>query len=93
MWKKQQRYRYPIVKVGSTDRDIIDRVTTLLNVRVPEFHRRRREHWKDQWVVVLLGQPAVDVMRQVLPHMGERRSAKIREIISAWEANGSKRAA
>lgn len=90
-WKKQKRYQYPMVKVGSTDRDIIDRVREMWGGPVPEFHRRRRAHWKDQWIVARVGQPAVVVMQQVLPYMGERRAAKIQEILSRWEEHGSRK--
>jgi hypothetical protein len=79
-------YSTPKIKVGSTDLDVIQRVAELWGTRL-EFHRRRQDHWKDQWVVCKAGAPAVEIMRQVLPWMGERRSAKIQEVIAEWEGS------
>ena len=78
-------YVMPTIKVGSTDLDVIQRVQEMWGAKHLQFHRRRQPHWKDQWIVTRSGEPAVKTMRQILPHMGERRSAKIRELIEAWE--------
>lgn len=89
VFKKQKRrngvYVMPVIKVGSTDLDVMQRVAEMWGAKHMQFHRRRQPHWKDQWIVTRSGQPAVETMRQILPWMGERRAAKIRELIAAWE--------
>lgn len=81
-----RNYLIPIVKVNSTDKDVIERAAFLLGTSSLQFEPRRKEHWKDQWKVHIYGKRAVDIMQQILPWMGERRAAKIQEIIAAWEA-------
>jgi hypothetical protein len=86
-YMKRQRsdYLMPMVKVGGTDLDTIQYAAQLLGNPAVQFERRRQAHWKDQWKVYKHGQPAVEVMKQILPWMGSRRSEKIREIIAIWE--------
>jgi hypothetical protein len=35
------------------------------------------------------GNRAIEVMRLILPYMGERRTARIREILGIWEARNA----
>ena len=73
------RGKYPRIRVGMKDRDVVGRVATLIGARVrvslkpapfaPMFHTE------------VQGERAAELMRQVLPHMGARRSSKIAEIL------------
>lgn len=63
-----------------TDRDVIERAAAMF-VRKPR-PRKTREGRKQLWTVSITGWPAIDWMRVLLPHMGERRSDRIREILS-----------
>jgi hypothetical protein len=70
--------------VKMTDKDVIERVHRLLAPRrarvrhVPE----RRPHKQDCWEVTVTGSEAEELMRRLLPFMGERRAAKITELLS-----------
>ncbi len=74
-------YSYPKVGFHSTDRDVVEHVAELWGGPALESHPRRQAHWKDQWGVAKVGRPAEEIMRRILPYMGERRSAKIRDLI------------
>lgn len=73
------RGKYPRVRVGMTDRDVVGRAATLLGGRV-RLTLKPKPH-SAMWHTEISGAKAVDVMTAVLPHMGARRSAKIAEIL------------
>lgn len=81
-----KNYALPMIKVGGTDRDVIRKAADLLGTATLQFERRRKDHWKDQWKVHAYGGKAVEIMQQILPWMGERRAAKIQEVIAEWES-------
>lgn len=75
------RAKYPRVRVGMTDRDVIGRVATLIGSRVTvRFHQRPH---KTTWHAEVSGPKAVEVMEAILPHMGSRRSGDIGDAL-AW---------
>ena len=73
------RGRYPRVRLGMTDRDVVGRAATLIGGRV----RLSLKPVPAQatWHVEVSGTKAVEVMRAILPHMGARRSAKIATVL------------
>ena len=67
------------ISIGSTDRDIVEKVALLFNVSVQEEKRRKnaRPHWKDVFTVRVRGLNAVNIMKQLRPLMGVRRKQQI----------------
>jgi hypothetical protein len=92
---------YPAIKVVMVDRDVIERVAACFR----QFSRTGR--CKVQIVqgrpvsdtgtagttyeATIVGWPAVDLMQEILPWMGERRTAKINELISDYKRSGARR--
>ena len=73
----------PYIKVSMTDKDVIERVATMWNTTV------RKATWgpkatKQQYVTNLHGQKrTAQLLRRLLPHMGQRRSQRITKMIAA----------
>lgn len=77
------RGKYPRIRLGMTDRDVVGRAATLLGGRVRLSLRGAPE--QAMWHVEISGRKADAVMRMILPFMGARRSAKIAAILGhAW---------
>ncbi len=66
----------------SVDRDVLEKAAALMGT-VVQTPNRRTVTGKQVYTVWLSSTKAVDLMKQLLPHMGDRRSKKIREIIEA----------
>jgi hypothetical protein len=80
-------YSSPRITVNMTDEDVIQRVATLFNTKVytmPKYARDGYAPPKQQWRATLTGARAVALMEAMLPWMGERRSAKIAEILTEF---------
>lgn len=73
------RGKYPRIRLGMTDRDVVGRAATLLGGKVRLSLKPRPQ--AAMWHVEVSGAKAVALMRRVLPFMGARRSAKIAEIL------------
>jgi len=75
-------YRYPKVVVGMTDRDIIERVAGLIGGSVYDMPRQpgRKAAFRAQ----VSGVKAAEWMRRLYPWLGERRRAKIDEILKEY---------
>ncbi|SCL32937.1 hypothetical protein GA0070616_4594 [Micromonospora nigra] len=73
------RGRYPRIRIGMTDRDVVGRVATLMGVSVRVSFRPAPHaamfHAEAQ------GPKAEAVLRALLPHMGARRSARIAQVL------------
>jgi hypothetical protein len=75
----------PIVKVKMTDLDVIQRAQGIMGIRRYTIEKVSQPQYKPQYLIRLTGKRAAALMLVLLPHMGERRAAKIREIISVVE--------
>ena len=73
------------VSVQTTDRDIAQRVATLLNGTV-YLTGKRKPHHKQAYMVRLTGARAEYCMRLVRPYMGIRRGARIDECLEVAES-------
>lgn len=73
------RGKYPRMRIGMTDRDVVGRAATLMGVSVRLSLKPKP--YAAMWHAELSGTRAVEIMRALLPHMGARRSAKIAEIL------------
>lgn len=79
----KKRNQLPVVQANSTDLDTITRAAKLMEatrVGNPEL----RPGYKPIYYVKVTGYRAANVMRQILPLMGERRSQKITEVLAGW---------
>lgn len=72
----------PMVKVVSTDRDVLEHYGSLVlrPVRGPYIDDRARR--KPQWEVNVCGRKAIALMAVLLPYMGLRRAKKIRTVLA-----------
>jgi hypothetical protein len=73
------RGRYPRVRLGMTDRDVVGRAATLLGGKVRLSLKGAPA--QAMWHVEVSGSKAEAAMKAILPHMGARRSAKIATIL------------
>lgn len=83
------RGRYPRIRLAMTDRDVVGRAATLLGASIRGSLRARP--YRSTWHTEISGERAAAVMREVLPFMGARRSAKIAEVLGeyAFQRDGS----
>ncbi len=72
----------PSIQLSLTDLDIVERVSRLwkTTLRGPQ---RRQGSKKDVWVTAVYGSDAVGWMLTLFSMLGERRRAKIKEILSS----------
>lgn len=73
------RAKYPRVRVGMVDRDVVGRAATLMGSRVTL--RLHTAPAQATWHAEVSGEKAVQVMEAVLPHMGSRRSGAIATVL------------
>lgn len=78
-------YRTPCVEIAMTDQDCILKIAKILcsNNKI-RIRKSKCSRHKDVWVWRARYAPAVHIMQLILPHMGVRRSAKIREILNEY---------
>lgn len=86
-WNKDRkyRYRYPAIRVGMTDCDVIERAAAMFGTKVyqiPIYNPQRKQAWK----AGVTGEAAAVWMQALRPWLGERRSAKVDEILTEYEA-------
>lgn len=78
------------VGVKSTDKDVVERFARLADA--PGVHPSRSVFTdsrgvvsrKQAWSACVTGYLAVELMKLVLPEMGQRRSARIKQLLGTW---------
>lgn len=72
-----------------TDEDVVARVAKLMgtSVRRQVDRRSKKKGWKPVFAAILKGSRAVEMMREVLPYMGKRRTQQIRKAISCYRGD------
>lgn len=78
----EEKYTRAVISIKMTDRDVIERVADLVGGQRITLMRAERAGYKDQYRVRLRGARAREIMQLILPYMGERRAAKIRECLT-----------
>jgi hypothetical protein len=74
------RGKYPRIRLAMTDRDVVGRAATLMDTTIRlALHPAPA---KPTWHTEVSGTRAAAIMRELLPHMGARRSAKIAEALA-----------
>jgi len=72
------------VSLAMTDADIVGRIVSILEIKNRvSTHQRPLENRKLELTAYAHGADAERIMRLLKPHLGERRRAKINEILSA----------
>lgn len=83
---KRKRFIYPAVSVVMTDKDVLDRLASVVgHGKIRERHSqqlRDNPHYKRQYVWTLVGSKAEHLMLQIRPWMGERRRDRIDEVLA-----------
>lgn len=78
--------RRPVLVVGlkMTDEDVVERAVKLWPVagRITIEENNHKPRWAKTYKATWHGQRAEDLMVLVLPYMGQRRSAKIKECLA-----------
>lgn len=76
----------------STDQDVVERAARITGASVYGRQPRPEPEWsrKFGWRLHLGSEKAADLMREILPHMGERRATQIRKALDAWDGRLSK---
>jgi hypothetical protein len=78
----RKAYRYPKIQVSMTDRDIIDRVSVLFGTKTyAKPPARKYPDRRPQWQAQISGVGAAEWMVRLRPWLGERRRAKIDEVL------------
>lgn len=91
MWRSKPKgsnkiYKYPTIIVTMTDEDVIQRVASMFGLACHHVSMAKLpSSRKQQYRAVMQGEGAVDWMRALLPHMGLRRSAKMRSLMREWD--------
>lgn len=84
-----------VLQAFSTDLDVLQKVARLIGAKgiatIPP-RKQTATQWKSNggYRAEIQADAAAALMRVLLPLMGERRSAKIRETLEKWEARPSK---
>jgi hypothetical protein len=86
----------PVLKIRMNDRDVIERAQRILT---PLTHRKNSNpvrlippYRRSQaaFITVISGRGAIGWMMTLYPLMGERRQARIRELLAAWLTSPSR---
>lgn len=72
----------PVLEVKMTDWDVMNRVALLFGRRVTPIPPGR-EGYQPQYRARVQGEPARELMRLLKPHMGQRRAARIEELLAS----------
>lgn len=73
--------RYPRIRVGMVDRDVVGRVASLFGSSIRLAYKQAPN--KSTFHAEISGDRAAEILKALLPHMGARRSSKFAEILAA----------
>lgn len=76
----------PRVAIGMTDKDIIQRSAAMVGAKCYLAKRKNKpQHHKEQHWWMLSGHTAAAVMMTIYAFMGQRRRAKIKDVLARWK--------
>jgi hypothetical protein len=85
--KGGREYRYPKIVVGMTDLDVIEHAASLLGEnKVYPLPPSKQGERKPAFRAHVSGRKAADLMHQLYPLLGQRRRARIDQILTEYEA-------
>lgn len=79
--KTRGQRKYIAVYLMSTDEDVVERGAALMGVACKPVKTTSEISRKPQFRAVVHGEKAAVIMRELLPLMGERRTARIKELL------------
>ncbi len=79
------RSGYPYATLKMTDKDVIDKVGSLLH-KSTTVHKPKDLGHQIQYGVCLCSRKAIGLAMTLFPLLGKRRRARIKEIISQWKS-------
>ena len=79
-------YWYPCIRIVSTDQDIMKRVSILIDRPVNGPYMAKKST-KPYWQVTTVCSRAIGLAMMLYPLLGNRRQARVRELISKWKEN------
>jgi hypothetical protein len=81
------RGKYPRIRLAMTDRDVVGRAASLMDTSVRcSLHPAPA---KATWHSEVSGERAAAIMRELLPHMGSRRSQRIADVLGVLAFRGN----
>ena len=81
--KKYPGLLYPKITVTATDEDVIAKVSGVTKTAYGTV-KPQKKNWKPLFSCQINGPNARGWMMMIYPFMGERRQAKIKEVLAAW---------
>src|SRR6476469_4068134 len=77
------------ISLHMTDVDIVAKVAQLWGQSYHQVQKARSEKmgWKPSFQVLLRGKAAVDLMKRMQPHMGQRRQEQTRRALDSYNPN------
>ena len=72
----------PRIELRMTDQDVVERAAKLMGIARVYAWQDRRANRKLCYIARLSGDPALALMRRVLPYVGNRRATQIRTTLS-----------
>lgn len=85
-WRRLYKYKTSCqysIAIAMTDEDVIKRAAAIMGIKNVRKSPRPRPH-KDVFQIAIDGKGAIAIMKQVLPFMGQRRTARIEEILDRY---------
>lgn len=84
--------KIPVIQINMTDEDIIQRLSEFFECKYYSrnsnvYNKNSNSIWKVCYSVKISGNKARQIMELILPYMGKRRSAKIKECLRIWSGN------
>lgn len=74
--------RTPAIVLKMTDLDIVQRAQKLMDAKSIYVDNAQREGRKVSYTTAVIGYKAIDIMKAILPYMGERRGERIKESLT-----------
>lgn len=78
---------YPAISATMCDRDVLERAAAILGitkVSPKDVERNARNGWSPAFEIGITGARAAELMRQLRPYMGTRRSSEIASALAAY---------
>lgn len=80
-WKGRPKYHCPRIQLTMTDKDVIEKVSNLLSTTLYGPYKYGVSK-KETYQIQVNGKAAIPILEKILPYMGERRSIKIKGLLT-----------
>lgn len=92
LWRVSQHRSYPRIALASTDEDVVRKWNRIVGggkVLGPYTRAKHPEH-KPMWRATRVGKSAEAVLALFAPHLGERRIARMNEVLAQATGGGGR---